>query len=159
MRGLSPGDSGTERVPQARAGSRPSRRTNSSPKAGRRRAIMPDIVTAINVQAIFEAVLVLFMLFLVLRVSLARRREELRLRGGLLTLNLLTGALAGCALGLLVQDVVRARGGGPSAVADYQTLAAAALRVLPLLGLMAGALLGHRLFGALWRRFLLRGPA
>ena len=83
---------------------------------------------------LFETVAVLFVMLLVLRVSLARHRDGLRLRGGLVALNLLTGSLAGCEAAL--------RGG-----------------VLPFLGLALGGLLGQLAFGALWRRLLLRGPA
>lgn len=85
-------------------------------------------------QPIFEAVAVLFVMLLVLRVSLARRRDRLRLRGGLVALNVVTGALAGCG-------------------------AALALRVMPFLGLALGGLLGHLVLGALWRRLLRNGPA
>jgi hypothetical protein len=49
----------------------------------------------ITMQPIIEAVAVLFVMLLVLRVSLARRRDGLRLRGGLVALNVVTGALAG----------------------------------------------------------------
>lgn len=85
-------------------------------------------------QPIFEAVAVLFVMLLVLRVSLAGRRDRIRLRGGLVALNVLTGALAGGEAALL-------------------------LGVMPFLGLALGGLLGHLVFGALWRRLLLRGPA
>jgi len=85
-------------------------------------------------QPIFEAVAVLFVMLLVLRLSLVRRRDRLRLRGGLVALNVFTGALAGCE-------------------------AALALGVLPFLGLALGGLLGHLVFGALWRRLLRNGPA
>ncbi|HZM70003.1 MAG TPA: hypothetical protein VFB95_06480 [Candidatus Cryosericum sp.] len=77
---------------------------------------------------------VLFVMLVVLRVSLARPRGSLRLRGGLVALNICSGALAGC-------------------------VAAKALRFTPFLGLAIGGLLGYLIFGALWRRLLLNGPA
>ena len=77
---------------------------------------------------------VLLVMLVVLRVSLARPRGSLRLRGGLVALNICSGALAGC-------------------------VATKALGSRPFLGLAMGGLLGHLVFGALWRRLLLNGPA
>jgi hypothetical protein len=76
----------------------------------------------------------LFVMLVVLRVSLARPRGTLRLRGGLVALNVCSGALLGC---------IRAR----------------TLGLTWFLGLAIGGLLGHLVFGALWRRLLLNGPA
>jgi hypothetical protein len=91
----------------------------------------------------------------------------LRLRGGLIALNIVTGMLAGGALAVAGRDLLSggvsgaAIGAGPpgSPASAYADLGAALLRILPVLGLMLGGLAGHLLFGALWRRYLRDGPA
>jgi len=115
-------------------------------------------------QSIFEATAILLLLFLVLRISLRRRGQEIRLRGGLVTLNVLTGALAGWAGAMAMRAAVLRAGGPGSASSAAGTggpidLAAASMRVLPFVGIVLGGLIGHMLFGALWRRFLRDGPA
>jgi hypothetical protein len=112
-------------------------------------------------QAVFEAAAILFLLFLVLRISLGRRGQEIRLRGGLVTLNVLTGALAGWAGAMAARSAAFASGDpAPSqAAGGLVDFAAAAMRVLPFAGFVLGGLAGHVLFGALWRRFLRDGPA
>jgi len=115
-------------------------------------------------QPIFEAVAVLAALLLVLRASIRRGQDTLRLRGGIVLQNLVTGVLTGVAAAVLIRDASgRAMAGsaGPSAPATgaYGDLAAAMLRVLPILGALLGGLAGHEIFGALWRRFLRLGPA
>jgi hypothetical protein len=122
-------------------------------------------------KTLFETLAILFVLFLVLRVSMTRPRDLLRLRGGLVVLNLLTGALLGCAVALALHDASTA--GAATAVAAtgilsdppvapasaYSDLGAALLQVLPVLGVLLGGLAGHILFGGLWRRYLRLGPA
>jgi len=117
-------------------------------------------------QSIFEAAAILLLLFLVLRISLRRRGQEIRLRGGLVTLNVLTGALAGWAGAMAARAAMLPGGGSGSGPAPpaagtggFVDLGAAAMRVLPLAGFVLGGLLGHALFGALWRRYLRDGPA
>jgi hypothetical protein len=88
----------------------------------------------IAMQPLLEWGAVLFVMLVVLRVSLARPRGTLRLRGGLVALNVCSGALLGC-------------------------VTAKALGTMPFLGLAIGGLLGQLFFGALWRRLLLNGPA
>lgn len=117
-------------------------------------------------QPLFESIAILFVLFLLLRVSLTRPRDVLRLRGGLIALNVVTGMLAGGALAVACRDLAVGAASGalaadpPAAtVTAYADLGAALLRILPVLGLMLGGLAGHLLFGALWRRFLRDGPA
>jgi len=112
-------------------------------------------------QSIFEAAAILLLLFLVLRISLSRRGQEIRLRGGLVTLNVLTGALAGWAAAMAARAAVLPAG-GPAPVpapAGFVDFGAAVMRVLPFAGFVLGGLIGHSLFGALWRRYLRRGPA
>jgi len=116
-------------------------------------------------QSIFEAAAILLLLFLVLRISLRRRGQEIRLRGGLVTLNVLTGALAGWAGAMAARAAVLSDGGStpvpsPAAgAAGFVDFGAAAMRVLPFAGFVLGGLIGHALFGALWRRYLRDGPA
>jgi hypothetical protein len=112
-------------------------------------------------QAVFEAAAILFLLFLVLRISLGRRGHEIRLRGGLVTLNVLTGALAGWAGAMAVRSALL-RSADPSRAAGAGgaiDVGAAALRLLPFAGFVLGGLAGHAVFGALWRRYLRQGPA
>jgi hypothetical protein len=91
----------------------------------------------------------------------------LRLRGGLIALNIVTGMLAGGALAVACRDLLAAGASGAAIGADppgsvasaYTEMGRALLRILPVLGLMLGGLAGHLLFGGLWRRFLRDGPA
>jgi hypothetical protein len=122
-------------------------------------------------QPLFESIAILFVLFLLLRVSLTRPRDAVRLRGGLIALNVVTGMLAGGALAVACRDLAAGAMTGAaagatlaadppaSAASAYADLGAALLRILPVLGLLLGGLAGHLLFGALWRRFLRAGPA
>jgi hypothetical protein len=114
-------------------------------------------------QTLFETLAILFVLFLVLRVSMTRPRDLLKLRGGLVVLNLLTGALLGCAVALALRDAGTAGAVLPDPPGDpvpsYAALGAALLQVLPVLGVLLGGLAGHILFGGLWRRYLRLGPA
>jgi hypothetical protein len=123
-------------------------------------------------RALFESISILIVLFLLLRVSLTRPRHAVRLRGGLIALNIVTGMLAGGALAVAGRDLAAAGATagaaagaaagtdpGPSIDSAYVELGAALLRVLPVLGLLLGGLGGHLLFGSLWRRFLQAGPA
>lgn len=114
-------------------------------------------------QPLFEAAAVLLVLFLILRLSLHARRDPVRLRAGVLVLNVATGALVSWAAALAVRQAARpAPLDPPGAVPDitgFEALGAALLAVLPFCAVVLGAFLGHRLFGALWRHLLRRGPA
>ena len=107
---------------------------------------------------LFEASAILFLMFLVLRVSLGRRRHAIRLRGGIVGLNVLCGALVGW---LLATQALHADS-GPSSPAPSSAagdLAGAFLHVLPFAGLVLGGLLADMALGALWRRLLMDGSA
>ncbi|HYV85063.1 MAG TPA: hypothetical protein VFB49_04045 [Patescibacteria group bacterium] len=118
-------------------------------------------------QPLFESIAILFVLFLLLRVSLTRPRDAVRLRGGLIALNVVTGMLVGVALavacrGLAAGDPPNAALGAdpPASIATaYAEMGTALIRILPVLGLLLGGLGGHLVFGALWRRYLRDGPA
>jgi len=114
------------------------------------------------VQSILETVAVLAVLCLVLRLSLARRPRDLQLRGGIVFLNVVTGALVGGVAAFLLRGFMTHSGSGAVTVAaapGYVELGAALARVLPIVGVALGGLAGERLFGALWRRYLRDGPA
>ena len=107
---------------------------------------------------LFEATAILFLMFLVLRVSLRRRRDPIRLRGGIVGLNVLCGALVGW---LAATQALRADPGtaaGSSATGPHE-MAAAMRNVLPFAGLVLGGLLADAALGALWRRLLKDGSA
>ena len=88
---------------------------------------------------LFEATAILFLMFLVLRVSLGRRRHAIRLRGGIVGLNVLCGALVGW---LVATQLLRADPAPAASPADGPGEMAAALRhVLPFAGLIFGGLL------------------
>ncbi|HET8948062.1 MAG TPA: hypothetical protein VFQ07_13885 [Candidatus Polarisedimenticolia bacterium] len=106
-------------------------------------------------QTLLETILGLVLLLLVFRVSLTRRRHAIRLRGGLVTLNILCGLLAAAAIAFAVRDRVRALPGG----LPQEALAAALLHLLPVTAAVFGGLAGFVLLGALWRRLLQDGPA
>jgi hypothetical protein len=95
-------------------------------------------------QSLLEAAVVLFLLLLLLRVSLVRRRDDLKLRGGLSALNVITGALAG---------------GESAFVLGDRVAVLAALWVLPIAGVVLGGLFGYYALGALWRHYFRSGPA
>jgi hypothetical protein len=114
---------------------------------------MRRILTGTDVQTLLESILVVVLLLVVFRVSLTRGRHAIRLRGGLVALNMLSGTFAGSALAFLLRD--RLRAGGP--VAD--PLAAAFIHLMPVTGAVLGGLAGLVLLGALWRRLLQDGPA
>jgi hypothetical protein len=108
---------------------------------------------------------VLVALFLVLRVSLARRGKSFDLRGGLTALNVLTGLLAGAAAAFLLRDLLP---GGPVApggaavepgVPVPAPLVRALRTILPLWGATLGGIAGYLVFGALWRRLFRGGSA
>ena len=105
-------------------------------------------------QTLLEAVLVLVLLLLVFRVSLTRRRHAIRLRGGLVTLNILCGLL-GAALGAcLVRDALRRAG-----FEARDPLSAAVVHQFPVVFAVLGGLAGFVLLGGLWRRLFQDGPA
>lgn len=107
---------------------------------------------------LFEATLILFLMFLVLRVSLSRRRQPIRLRGGIVGLNVLCGALVGW---LAATQVLRADPGPAAAGAapGPGEIAEAFRNVLPFAGLVLGGLVADAALGALWRRLLKDGSA
>jgi uncharacterized protein YjeT (DUF2065 family) len=102
-----------------------------------------------------EALLFLLLLALVLRVSLARRRHAVRLRGGLVTLNVTTGVLCGLLLGVAAKDLWPAAPGSGEAAAVGE----AVRHALPVAGAVLGGLCGFLLFGRLWRSLFQDGSA
>jgi len=106
---------------------------------------------------LFEATAILVLMFVVLRVSLQRRRHAIRLRGGIVGLNVLCGALLGW---LAATQILRADPGPAAATGNGPAEMAAALReVFPFAGLVLGGLLADLALGALWRRLLKDGSA
>src|SRR6185295_14647503 len=93
---------------------------------------MRRILSGTDVQTLLESILAVVLLLLVFRVSLTGRRHAIRLRGGLVALNMLCGTFAGAALAFLLRD--RLRAGGP--VAD--PLAAALIHLMPVTGAVLG---------------------
>lgn len=105
-------------------------------------------------QTLLEAVLVLVLLLLVFRVSLTRRRHPIRLRGGLVALNILCGMLGAALAACLLRDDLRRSG-----FVANEPLAAAFVHLLPFTFAVLGGLCGLLLLGAWWRRLLQNGPA
>ena len=89
---------------------------------------------------LFEASVILFLMFLVLRVSLGRRRHAIRLRGGIVGLNVLCGALVGW---LLSTQALRADSwpAAPAPSSGAGEMTGAFLHLLPFAGLVLGGLL------------------
>jgi hypothetical protein len=116
---------------------------------------MRRILSGTGVQTLLETILGLALLLLVFRVSLTRRPHAIRLRGGLVTLNILCGLLGGAALACIVRDRLRALPGG----SPVEPLAAAVLHFLPVTAAVLGGLAGFLLLGSLWRRLLQAGAA
>jgi len=116
---------------------------------------MRRILSGTGVQTLLEAILGVVLLLLVFRVSLMRRGHGIRLRGGLVALNILAGLLGAAALAFLLRDRLRALPGGPPS----DPLGAAFLHLLPATAAVIGGLAGYLLLGALWRRLLQDGPA
>ena len=111
-------------------------------------------------QTILEAVGVLIVLFLVLRVSLWSRGRGFGLRGGLTLLNLVSGSLPGLLAGAVLKGRIHAPGGAVAGGAGgYADLAAALRTLAPLFGAALGGIAGYLLFGALWRRLFRGGTA
>lgn len=110
---------------------------------------------------VFKSVGVLVALFLVLRVSLARRGKSFGLRGGLTVLNILTGLLTGVAAAFLARDLRPGAPGSAAAPIDpgFAALSSALGAILPVYGATLGGIAGYFLFGALWRRLLRGGSA
>ena len=105
-------------------------------------------------QTLLEAVLVLVLLLLVFRVSLMRRRHAIRLRGGLVTLNILCGLLGAALVACLLRDALRRSG-----FEARDPLSAAVVHQLPVVFAVLGGLAGFVLLGGLWRRLFQDGPA
>ena len=105
-------------------------------------------------KTLLEAILVLVLLLLVFRVSLTGRRHAIRLRGGLVTLNILCGLLGATLLACLLRDGLRRNGFDAS-----EPLAAAVIHLMPFTFAVLGGLAGFLVLGALWRRLLQNGPA
>lgn len=106
-------------------------------------------------RSLYDVLLFLLLLVLVLRVSLVRRSHAVRLRGGLVALNIATGVLVGLFLGLTAKDLwPPASVAGPDAV-----LGAAVRHSLPVAGGVLGGLAGFLLFGRLWRSLFQDGSA
>ena len=106
-------------------------------------------------QTLLETILALVLLLLVFRVSMTRRRHAIKLRGGLVTLNILSGLLGAAAIGFVVRDRLRALPDGP----PQEPLSAALLHLLPMTAAVIGGLAGFLLLGALWRKLFQDGPA
>jgi hypothetical protein len=106
-------------------------------------------------RSLTEAFLCLLLLVLVLRVSLQRRRHAVRLRGGLVTLNVATGVLCGLVLGVTARDL------WPAALVSGEAAAVggAVRHALPVAGAVLGGLAGFLLFGRLWRGLFQDGSA
>jgi hypothetical protein len=117
-------------------------------------------------RTLLEAAGVLVILFLLLRVSLAARGHGFGLRGGLTTLNIASGALAGLAAAFLLAAGIPDGGaaadgapGSPLPAGGYGDLAAA-LRVLaPWFGAALGGIASYQIFGAIWRGLFKGGTA
>jgi uncharacterized membrane protein YozB (DUF420 family) len=107
------------------------------------------------VQTLLETILGLTLLLLVFRVSLTRRRHAIKLRGGLVALNILSGLLGAAAVAFVVRDRLRALPGGP----PPEPLAAALLHLLPVTAAVVGGIAGFLLLGAVWRKLFQDGPA
>ena len=105
-------------------------------------------------QTLFESILVLVLLLLVFRVSLTSRRHAIRLRGGLVALNILCAMLGATLVACLLRDALRRSG-----VVPAEPLAAALVRMLPFTFAALDGLAGFVLLGNLWRRLLQNGPA
>ncbi len=103
----------------------------------------------------------LVILFLLLRVSLAARGRGFGLRGGLTTLNIASGALAGLAVAFLIAAGMPVTGslGGAAAAGGYDDLAAALRALAPYFGAVLGGIAGYQIFGAVWRRLFRLGTA
>ena len=123
-------------------------------------------------QKLLEAVGLLAILLLVLRVSLWSRGRGFGLRGGLTGLNVLTGLLVGAVLGaVLGQALGETRLGavgmvpgaepesGPAPMGGYADLVGALRTLLPLIGAALGGIGGYLIFGTLWRHLFRHGPA
>ena len=106
-------------------------------------------------RSLTEALVFLVLLALVLRVSLHRRRHAVRLRGGLVALNLATGVLCGLFLGVSAKDLWPA-----ATVAGEDAVIGDAVRhALPVVGAVLGGLGGFLVFGRLWRGLFQEGSA
>jgi len=103
-------------------------------------------------ETLFRWIGILFVLFLVLRVSPARRGKSFGLGAGPTLLNLVTGGLAG--LSLAAWAGVR---GGPGAAplddaGGGDPFVAAMISILLFAGATLGGLGGYLVLGALWQR-------
>jgi hypothetical protein len=113
-------------------------------------------------EPLFRWIGVLFLLFLILRVSLARRGKSFGLGAGVTLLNLLAGALLGLDLAAWSAAARAARGAGaapPAAIAPGDPFLAAMISILPIAGATIGGLAGYLGLGALWRRLSATLPA
>jgi hypothetical protein len=103
-------------------------------------------------ERLFRWIGILFVLFLVLRVSLARRGKSFGLGLGPTLLNLATGGLAG----LILSALAGARGGPGAGPLDPagggDPFVAAMISILPFLGATLGGLGGYLALGALGQK-------
>ena len=104
-------------------------------------------------EPLFRWVGILFVLFLVLRVSLARRGKSFGLGLGPTALNLVTGGLAGLVLSAWA-GVRVGHGAGDAALgpAAGDPFVAAMVSILPFVAAILGGLGGYLVLGALWQR-------
>jgi len=115
---------------------------------------MRRILSGSAMQTLLEAVLVVVLLLVVFRVSMTRPRHAIQLRGGLVTLNVLSGMLGGAAIACLLRDALRRSGAVPA-----DPLAGALVQMMPAVFAVIGGIAGFLVLGALWRRLLQDGPA
>lgn len=111
-------------------------------------------------EPLFRWIGILFVLFLVLRVSLARRGKSFGLGAGPTLLNLATGGIAG--LILTARAGVRGSPGTGDAPLDSAAgdpFLAAMISILPFVGATLGGLAGYLVLGALWQRLSRGWPA
>jgi hypothetical protein len=105
-------------------------------------------------EPLFRWIGILFLLFLVLRVSLARRGKSFGLGAGATLLNLLAGCLAGLDLAALAaaRASIRGAGASPAAAGSGDPVLAAMISLLPIAAATIGGLAGYLGLGALWQR-------
>jgi hypothetical protein len=114
-------------------------------------------------QRLLEMIGVIVILLAVLRFSLVRR-QGFGLHSGLTGLNVITGALAGAAVGVILRDLRPWEGfaaplGARVEAAGYGSLADALTSLLPLAGAAFGGIVAYHFLGMLWRRLLQNGTA
>jgi len=103
-------------------------------------------------EPLFRWIGILFVLFLVLRVSLARRGKSFGLGVGPTLLNLVTGGLAGLILSALAGALGDPGAGSLDPAGGGDPFVAAMFSILPFAGATLGGLGGYLVLGALGQR-------